>query len=126
MSATSRRHRRAVGSYRATEALRRAAGQPVVSEGHVGPYELLRQGGVVFMLTRPLPGMNAELAAAITLRRDATITGTCPGCGARRHGGPPRPGHRADAHYLHDEDCAASDRNVDELVERTGWTGTAW
>ena len=125
MSATSRRHRRAAGNYQATEALRRAAGQPVVSEGAVGPYELLRQGDVAYLVARPIPGMDPELAAAITLRRDATVTGTCPHCGARRHGGPPRPGHRADAHYLHAEECPASDRHIDELVERTGWRGVA-
>jgi len=125
MSATARRHRRAAGSYRATQALRQAAGKPVVSLGTSGPYEALRQGDVMFMLARPMPGMAPELAAAIRLRRDATITGTCPSCGARRHGGPPRPGHPASAFFMHDEDCPAGDRAIDELVERTGWTGTA-
>jgi len=77
----------------------------------------------MFMLARPMPGMAPELADAIRLRRDATIAGQCGGCGGRRHGRPPRPGHRADAYFLHDEDCPASDRHIDELVQRTGWRG---
>lgn len=125
MSATARKHRRAAGSYRATAALREAANQPVVSEGYAGPYELLRQGDVAFLVARPLPGMAPELADAIRLRSNATIAGECPSCGARRHGGPPRPGHRADAHYLHAEDCPAADHNVDDLIRSTGWTGPA-
>lgn len=123
MSATARRHRRAVGSYRATEALRQAADQPAVSLGAEGPYEVIRQGSVMFMLARPMPGMDPELAATIRLRSDATIAGQCGNCGARRHGGPPRPGHRASAYFMHAEDCSAGDRHIDELVERTGWSG---
>ena len=123
MSATSRRHRRSAGSYRLGETLRQAAAQPAVSVGTDGPYELIQQGPVMFMLARPLPGMAPELADAIRLRRDATIAGQCGGCGGRRHGRPPHPGHRADAHMLHEEDCPASDRAIDDLVESTGWRG---
>lgn len=71
MSATSRRHRRAVGSYRTAETLRRAADQPAVKVGTSGPYDVIRQ------------------------------------------------------YFLHEETCPAHDRNIDELVERTGWKGSA-
>jgi len=125
VSATARRHRRAVGSYRTAEALRRAADQPAVRVGVSGPYDLVRQGEVLFMVARPMPGMAPGLADAIELRSKATIAGACPGCGARRHGGPPRPGHPADAYFVHDESCPAHDRSIDDLVERTGWKGTA-
>jgi len=122
MSATSRRHRRSAGSYKAANALRQAADQPAVSLGITGPYEVVMQGPVMFLVACPLPGMAPELADAIRLRRDATLTGQCAGCGGRRHHGRT---HGRAAYFLHDEQCPAGDRAIDGLVERTGWTGAA-
>jgi len=122
MSASARRHRRSVGRYRSEEMLRRAAAEPAVTMGSLGPYDIVKRGDVAFLVARPLPGMAPELADAIRLRRDATVTGVC-ACGGRRHGGSTRPGHASHAYLLHAEACPAHDRAIDELVARTGWKG---
>lgn len=116
----ARRHRRSVSRGWAEASLKASAeAQPVVV-GSFGPYDVVMKGSAMYVLAKPVPGMPAELAEAIALRRQATLDGRC-ACGGRRHLGPVRPAHTGRVNFMHEEDCPASDRAIEEIAHRLGW-----
>ena len=115
-----RKHRRSIARGRAEEDLRRAAEAPARHVGSFGGYDVVMKGPVMHLLQAPTPDMPAELADALARRRRATLEGVCE-CGGRLHLGPLRPGHVGRHAFMHEEDCTASDRAIEEIAERVGW-----
>lgn len=75
--------------------------------GLLGIYEVWRRGSAIFALRPIQEGDSAELAAAVRIRNQATLSGACPECGAVMT----LSGVLA-ATMNHEADCPASDDNL--------------
>jgi hypothetical protein len=72
-------------------------------------------GKALFLVAVPPAGASAELLLAYSIRATATVTGSCPKCGARTHY---RTGHVHRGRMPHDPDCPAGDERLSELRRR--------
>lgn len=110
-----RRTRRQLKRGRIIEAIKAAAGERARYVGDLDTYEMWLRGPVLHLVPRIPLGAPEELAAAVSRRRMATITGTCD-CGAafRLHG--------SQLDMAHEHECPASDAGMAEVLERHGWT----
>lgn len=79
-----------------------------------------RRVKTLFVLPSPdTPGLTVGEQLALTVRRDATLSGRC-ACGATRPAVKIRRGRARDVAMEHERDCPAVSATLDVLVRRLG------
>lgn len=73
-------------------------------------------GRVLYMVAVPPAGASDALLWAYSARATASVTGTCPACGAGRH--LRHRGHLGNITFHHEDDCPAGDDNLTAQVRR--------
>jgi hypothetical protein len=73
-------------------------------------HETWKRDAALFVVPVPEPDDSPEVAAALTLRKEASLEGRCPACDACASFT-----SATDIHVLHEVDCVASDESLREL-----------
>lgn len=111
---------------RAEELIRESDESPIVFVGGMANFDVFRRGQIAFIVPRLDDSMPDEVKRAIQSRRDASLSGVCPVCGARR--GRFRvqaDGEASHGAMRHEADCIVGEGPMRELLARHGWTAAS-
>jgi hypothetical protein len=83
-----------------------------------GRNELLVVGQIGYLVPVIRPGMPPRLQRLLRLRREASITGTCPSCSVTATGGAPLAPRMGELVMEHEAWCQVADRFVEPMLLR--------